>query len=106
MSTSMRTPARWAASFGALLLIIVTLGVGGTAFADPGNGQGALYTPVEAKKQQAKAPTKKQVAAKQAKAERSQQAKREAPVQEAQQEATSEAKGGEGDSGAGSQGGE
>ncbi|MFP5254064.1 MAG: hypothetical protein ACLGH4_09750, partial [Actinomycetes bacterium] len=40
MSTAMHATVRGGALLGALLLIIVTFGLGGTAFADPGNGQG------------------------------------------------------------------
>ena len=40
MSSILRTQARRTAWIGALLLVVLNLGAGGTAFADPGNGQG------------------------------------------------------------------
>ena len=40
MSSTMHTQARRTAWISALLLVVLSLGVGGTAFADPGEGQG------------------------------------------------------------------
>ena len=41
MSSTMHAQARPSAWISALLLVVLSVGVGGTAFADPGNGQGS-----------------------------------------------------------------